>query len=395
VDDLRSRLRAGTLTVELLKPGSDGVLRAGDRCLTRDELRAEAEQVAGGLRAFGAMPGERVAIYAASSLDWVIAYLAALRAGAVVIPINPEYQAAEAEHIAHDAEPLLIIADVKREQIAAKLGGTTFIGLGSLPRDDPPPMPELSPDSPATIIYTSGTTGRPKGALLDHGNLLAQGRGAIQVWRWSPRDILVHSLPLFHLHGLGMGLIGTLLSGASATLVPFTPGGVIEELTREDAGRGTMFFGVPAMYQRLCVWLVEHPADLSEVRLFVSGSAPLPPELFDRCVRLLGQAPVERYGSTEGGITVSNPYDGQRQPGRVGLPLPGVELMLGEQGEVLLKGGQVFKGYWRNDGGRLHARRLVSDRRHRWDCRRRYARYPRSYQRADHLGGFQRVSARS
>jgi malonyl-CoA/methylmalonyl-CoA synthetase len=156
--------------------------------------------------------------------------------------------------------------------------------------------------------------------------------------------MLVHALPLFHLHGLGMGLHGTLLSGGSAVLVPFAPEDVVRELTHG----GTMFFGVPSMYQRLCDWLDEHPTDLSRVRVFVCGSAPLPPALFERCARLLGQPPVERYGITEGGIVVTNPYDGPRRPGRVGYPFPGVEVELGELDEVLLKGGQVFKGYWRN-----------------------------------------------
>src|SRR5260370_3975835 len=210
-------------------------------------------------------------------------------------------------------------------------------------------MPGLTPDSPAAILYTSGTTGRPKGAVLDHGGLLAQARGAIEMWRWTSRDILVHALPLFHLHGLGMGLHGTLLSGGSATLIQFSPKGVVAELTRNDAARGTMFFGVPAMYQRLCDWLDEHPTDLAHVRLFVSGSAPLPPALFERCERLLGQAPVERYGITEGGIVVTNPYEGPRQDGRVGVPFPGEEVKLGEKHEGLLKGGQVFRGYWRNE----------------------------------------------
>jgi len=209
-------------------------------------------------------------------------------------------------------------------------------------------MPALTPESPAVILYTSGTTGRPKGAVLDHGGLLAQARGAIEAWRWTARDTLVHALPLFHLHGLGMGLHGTLLSGGKATMVAFSPEAVVAELTRHDADRGSMFFGVPAMYQRLCDWLDAHPTDLSHVRLFVSGSAPLPPALFERCKRLFGQPPVERYGITEGGIVVSNPYDGPRQPGRVGLPFPGVEVKLGDHDEVLLKGGQVFKGYWRN-----------------------------------------------
>jgi malonyl-CoA/methylmalonyl-CoA synthetase len=311
--------------------------------VTRDELRQAAGEVAGGLRAHGVEPGDRVAVYAANSLEWVTGYLAVQRAGAVAVMMNPDYHSAEAEHILRDSEPAVVIADAPRREIAGKLGFKS-IPVEDLPRDEEPPMPALTPESPAAILYTSGTTGRPKGALIDHGNFLAQGRGAIEVWRWTDKDTLVHALPLFHLHGLGMGLHGTLLSGARAVLVPFTPENVVRELT----GAGTMLFGVPSMYQRLCEWLDENPTDLSDVRVFVCGSAPLPPALFERCARLLGQAPVERYGITEGGIVVTNPYDGPRQPGRVGYPFPGVEVKLGELDEVLLKGGQVFKGYWRN-----------------------------------------------
>src|SRR5256885_9608259 len=134
-------------------------------------------------------------------------------------------------------------------------------------------MPALTPESAAAILYTSGTTGRPKGALLDHGNFLAQGRGAIEVWRWMSRDVLVHALPLFHLHGLGMGLHGTLLSGGSAALVPFTPGEAVHELTQG----GAMFFGLPPTYQRLCDWLAGHPTDPPPPRLVVFRSAARPP----------------------------------------------------------------------------------------------------------------------
>lgn len=347
IEALRESLRAGTLPEALLRPGRDIVLRAGSRQLTRDQLREQADHVAGGLAAQGVKTADRIGIYAASSLDWVIAYLGIQRVGGVVVPMNPEYHAAEAEHILRDSEPRFVIADASRAEIANRLE-FAVLSLDDLPRGDAPPMPALTPDSPAAILYTSGTTGRPKGAVIDHGAFLAQGRGAIEVWRWTPHDNLIHALPLFHLHGLGMGLHGTLLCGASATLIPFTPAGAIAELTRGDSECGTMFFGVPSMYQRLCDWLDEHPADLSGVRVFVCGSAPLPPALFERCTKLLGQRPVERYGITEGGIVVTNPYDGPRQPGRVGFPFPGVEVKLGDMDEVLLKGGQVFKGYWRN-----------------------------------------------
>ncbi|TME70546.1 MAG: AMP-dependent synthetase, partial [Chloroflexi bacterium] len=340
---LRRRLRAGTLPDALLPPGRDVVLRLGGRNVTRDELRTEAEQVAGGLRGLGIATGDRVALYAANSLEWIAAYLGVQRAGGCVVLMNPDYHSAEAQHILGDSEPALVIADQQRAQIVTNLGLRT-VPVEDLPRGPVPPMPPIDSQSPAAILYTSGTTGRPKGAVIDHGNFLAQGRGALEVWRWTSRDVLVHALPLFHLHGLGMGLHGTLLSGGSAVLVPFTPEKVMHELTHG----GTMFFGVPSMYQRLCDWLEQHPTDLSHVRVFVCGSAPLPPALFERCTRLLGQAPVERYGITEGGIVVTNPYDGPRQPGRVGHPFPGVEVRLGELDEVLIKGGQVFTGYWRN-----------------------------------------------
>jgi malonyl-CoA/methylmalonyl-CoA synthetase len=340
---LRQKLRAGSLPAELLKPGGGMVLRSDGHELNRDQLRAQAGEVAGGLTRFGVRPGDRVAIYAANSLDWVVGYLGVQRAGCCAVMMNPDYHSAEAEHILRDSDPALVIADGPRAEITRKLGFRT-VALEDLPHGEAPPMPQLGPDSPAAILYTSGTTGRPKGALLDHGNLLAQARGALEVWRWTAQDTLVHALPLFHLHGLGMGLHGTLLSGGSAILIPFTPDAVVRELTHG----GTMFFGVPSMYQRLCEWLDENPTDLSSVRVFVCGSAPLPPALFERCARLLGQPPVERYGITEGGIVVTNPYDGPRQPGRVGRPFPGVEVKLGELDEVLLKGGQVFNGYWRN-----------------------------------------------
>jgi len=175
--------------------------------------------------------------------------------------------------------------------------------------------------------------------------MLAQARGVVEAWRWEESDRLVHALPLFHVHGLGIAFHGALVAGASVTMIPFRAAAVVAELQRD----GTMFFGVPAMYHLLVEHLEQQPADLKHVRLFVAGSAPLPPALFERAEQALGQKVLERYGITEGGIVVSNPFDGPRQPGRVGYPLPGVEVRLGEQSEVLLRGGQVFSGYWRNE----------------------------------------------
>ncbi len=336
LDEVRHRLREGNLPEALLAPGTGTIAGLG-----RAELRERSAAVAGGLAKVGVRQGDRVGLYAANSVEWILAHLGGLRLGAVMVPFNPAYRAAEVEHILGDSDPVLVVADAER---APLVEGRPVVLLGDLPLDEPPRLPRLDAESPALIIYTSGTTGRPKGALLDHGNLLAQTRGAIEAWRWTAADRLVHALPLFHLHGLAMGLHGSLLTGCDMTLIAFDPARVVAELE----GGGSLFFGVPAMYQRLCAHLERHPADLAHVRLFVSGSAPLPPELFGHCERLLGQPPLERYGITEGGIVVSNPYDGPRRPGRVGYPFAGVEVRLGEADEIQLKGGQVFTGYWRN-----------------------------------------------
>lgn len=346
---LYEKLRNGTLTEQLLRVGDEVVLRSGDGHLTRTQLRNRAEGVAGGLARNGVRSGDRVALHAANSLDWVAAYLGVLRAGACAVMINPAYQASELQHIIRDADPVIVIADRVRADTASGLGIRVEL-VDELDLVAPPETPTPILESPAAILYTSGTTGRPKGAMLDHGNLLAQAHGVVKSWRWTSSDVLVHALPLFHLHGLGVGLYGTLLGGGSATLISFTPEAVTEELTREDANRGTMFFGVPVMYLRLCDCLEKHPRDLSHVRLFVSGSAPLTPALFERCTRLLGQPPLERYGTTESGVVVGNPYQRRsRRPGRIGYPFPGVEVKLGESNELLVKGRQVFSGYWRNE----------------------------------------------
>jgi len=349
-EDCRRVLRQGTLAKALFRGGEAPALRVGDQWESHDSLRRQADRVAAGLYALGARPGSRICLYAANSRSWVLAYLGARRLGAVVNPCNPAYREGELAHILGDSKPMLVLADQERLPLveAARAQApsiTSVLDIEDLPEGDESP-PELSLDSksPAVIIYTSGTTGRPKGALLDHGNLLAQTRGVIEAWRWTAADRLVLALPLFHVHGLAIGLHGTLLSGGSAVLIRFSPEAVVHELLHG----GTMFFGVPAMYQRLVEYLEEQPMDLSRVRLFVAGSAPLPPALFERAQRVLGQPVLERYGITEGGIAVSNPYDGPRQAGRVGYPLPGVEARLGEGDEVLLRGGQVFSGYLEN-----------------------------------------------
>ena len=222
-----------------------------------------------------------------------------------------------------------------------------------LPDGDPPPLDSAGPGDPALLCYTSGTTGAPKGAVLAHGNLLASAEALRLAWRWEPDDRLVLALPLFHIHGLGVGLHGTLLAGASAVLLPRFEAGAVLDAARDH--QATLFFGVPTMYARLAA--SPRAAELGRLRLCVSGSAPLPPTVFERLAERAGQRVLERYGMTETIMNVSNPYDGERRPGTVGLPLPGVELRLagGDQGEVLLRGPNVFSGYWGNPAATAEA----------------------------------------
>src|SRR5256884_1919914 len=353
----RRFLRRGNLAEALLRGGSGPALVAGDLALSHDELRAAAGQAASRLQQAGLTQGRHVAMFAENSGAWIISYLGLELLGATVVGMNPAFKAAEAKQFRTDSEAAAVLVDAGRQalidtlrpRLAALRTSARVEEIGS-----PPPRPSaasgggsvssLGPESPALLLYTSGTTGRPKGALLDHGNLLAQARGVVEAWRWTAADRLVLALPLFHVHGLAIALNGSLVAGGCAALVPFSP----ETVVRELQARGTMFFRVPAMYQRLSDYLEKNPADLRHVRLFVAGSAPLPAALFARCERILGQPVLERYGITEGGIVVSNPFDGPRQPGRVGYPLPGVEVGLGDQDEGPLEGGQVFKGYWHN-----------------------------------------------
>jgi malonyl-CoA/methylmalonyl-CoA synthetase len=193
------------------------------------------------------------------------------------------------------------------------------------------------------ICYTSGTTGRPKGAVLSHANCLASAEALRIAWRWSENDRLLLALPLFHMHGLGVGLHGTLYTGGSAVLLPdFRPD---EILTGVDTYQASLFFGVPTMYHRLA--RDPRVRALASLRLCVSGSAPLPATLHEEIEKATGQRVLERYGMTETLMLVSNPYAGERRPGSVGWPLPGVELRLeGEPAEIQVRGPNVFEGYW-------------------------------------------------
>jgi malonyl-CoA/methylmalonyl-CoA synthetase len=312
------------------------------------ELEAATRQVAGRLQGAGLIPGDRMLFSAASSLELVIAHVAALRAGIVVVPANTAYGERELAHVVRDARPKAALLDDRERagwvEDAAQSGGMLVLAPEvELPDHPADGLDAAAPGDPGLIGYTSGTTGAPKGAVLSQGNLLAGVESVRVAWRWTASDRLVLTLPLFHVHGLCVGLHGTLLAGASAVLLPrFDPNAVLDAAGEHDA---SLFFGVPTMYHRFA--RSSRARELERLRLCVSGSAPLSAELHRALAERAGQRVLERYGMTETLMNVSNPYEGERRPGSVGLPLPGVELRLSDDdGEILLRGPNVFGGYW-------------------------------------------------
>jgi malonyl-CoA/methylmalonyl-CoA synthetase len=311
------------------------------------ELEEATRRVAGRLQGAGLRPGDRMLFSADSSLELVIAHVAALRCGIVVVPANTAYRQRELSHIMADARPraALVDGDERARWLHTADADVLLVGPDiDLPDRDPDGLDMASAQAPALIGYTSGTTGNPKGAVLSHGNLLAGSEAVRLAWRWRPEDRLVLALPLFHMHGLGVGLHGTLLAGGSAVMLPrFDVDAVLDAARDNDA---SLLFGVPTMYHRLAQ--SPRAGELARFRLCVSGSAPLPAELHRALGERAGQQVLERYGMTETLMLVSNPYDGERRAGTVGFPLPGVELRLseGETGEIQVRGPNVFAGYW-------------------------------------------------
>ena len=314
--------------------------------LTNSELDRRSRQIAGRFAGAGLRAGDRIVMSAATSVELVVAHVAALRLGLVVVPVNGAYTGREIGHIVDDSAPAAYVVDANRlEQFgdAASDGSVVTTPAVDLPDADVPTLDDAASDDVALLCYTSGTTGAPKGAMLTHGNALASAEALRLAWRWTERDRLVLALPLFHVHGLGVGLHGTLLAGGSAVLLPrFDTDAVFDAARDHDA---SLFFGVPTMYARLAS--SARVAELARLRLCVSGSAPLPASLHEELLARAGVVVLERYGMTETLMNVSNPYDGERRAGTVGFPLPGVEVRLDEpSGEILLRGPNVFPGYW-------------------------------------------------
>jgi malonyl-CoA/methylmalonyl-CoA synthetase len=335
------------------------------RIWTYAELHAAAGRVANALTEVGVKPGDRVAAQVEKSPMGLVLYLASLRAGAVFLPLNTAYTPAEVGYFLGDAEPSLVVSDPAAGEALKPLASEASFftldaeGRGSLTDAADLRQPDFdtvarNTDDLAAIVYTSGTTGRSKGAMLSHGNLLSNARTLVEAWRFSQDDVLLHALPIFHVHGLFVATNTTLCAGASMIVLPkFDPHEVTGLLPR-----ASVLMGVPTFYTRLlaCPALTRQAA--SRIRLFVSGSAPLLAETHRAFEARTGQAILERYGMTETGMNTSNPYEGPRIAGTVGPPLPGVEVRItspengrelarGEIGIIEVRGPNVFQGYWR------------------------------------------------
>jgi malonyl-CoA/methylmalonyl-CoA synthetase len=328
-------------------------------------------------------PGERVALFLENSPEFVIAYLGVQYAHGVVVLVNTAYRQVELSHILTDSEaricvtgaagaaelaPLkpglatlerLITVEPPGAPLPPSLRGEAFDTLLAEPIEPARPMPLPASTQLAVLGYTSGTTGRSKGAMLRQSHLLSNIRAVTQAWRWTAEDRLLLALPLFHTHGLMVGLHGTLSTGASVDLRRRFVASETLEALRDDPSL-TMFFGVPTMYGRLLEESRRTGLRPRPLRLMVSGSAPLSPQLFRDIEAEFGQRILERYGMTETIMNTTNPYDGERRPGTVGMPFPGQEARVvdvrtrkpvpdGELGEIEVRGPHVFAGYWRRD----------------------------------------------
>ncbi|WP_328612287.1 acyl-CoA synthetase [Amycolatopsis sp. NBC_00345] len=329
--------------------GSDTeALRFGELALSYTQLGAVAGALAREL------PGDRVAVWATSTLHTSVAVVAALLAGVPAVPVNPKIGERELAHILADSKPALVLAEPGAE-LPAGLAGLPRLDV-TLEGDGPVPTAEPDPEAPALIVYTSGTTGPPKGVVLPRRAISSTLDALEDAWEWSAEDVLVHALPLFHVHGLILGILGPLRRGGSVRhLGRFSTEGVAREL----ANGATMMFGVPTMYHRIAE-AVATDSDLSTAlrgaRLLVSGSAALPVHDHQRITAATGQQVVERYGMTETLMNTSVRADGERKPGTVGVPLAGVDLRLVDDagaeitdletvGEIQVRGPNLFTEY--------------------------------------------------
>lgn len=337
------------------------------RTLSWRDLDAGVARLAQLLAGLGLEAGARVAVQVEKSPEALLLYLATLRAGYVYLPLNTAYREAEIGYFLGDAEPGVVVCDPAAQDwvrpLARKAGSRWLFTLDARGRgtlmDAARPLPthfdtvDRSEEDLAAILYTSGTTGRSKGAMLTHGNLASNADVLKTAWQWRPGDVLLHALPIFHVHGLFVACHGALLNGSKMIWLPkFDPAEVVKRLPF-----ATVFMGVPTMYVRLLADPALDRELCGSMRLFISGSAPLLMETFNAFRERTGHTILERYGMSETVMLTSNPYDEPRLGGTVGRPLPGVSVRIvddagapcptGAIGHIQVKGPNVFKGYWR------------------------------------------------
>ncbi|MER9941350.1 malonyl-CoA synthase [Mesorhizobium sp. M0092] len=357
-DAFRARMPAPE---RLLMETEDG------RSISYGETLARSAQLAHALSQLGVEAGDRVAVQVEKSPEAIFLYLACLRAGAIFLPLNTAYTLTELDYFFRDAEPRLVVCDPARAgeigalaQTSGAAGATLGSkGEGSLTDRASEAAVDFhdvarGPDDLAAILYTSGTTGRSKGAMLSHENLASNARVLVDLWRFTAADVLIHALPVFHTHGLFVATNVVLMAGASMLFeTKFDPTRIVSLLPR-----ATALMGVPTFYVRLLQQDGLNRQAAKNIRVFISGSAPLLAETHRAWRERTGHAILERYGMTETNMNTSNPYEGERRAGTVGFPLPGVCLRIsdpdggetlarGEVGMIEVKGPNVFCGYWR------------------------------------------------
>ena len=329
------------------------------------QMRGLVEALAGALTARGVAPGDRVAVKVEKSPEAIALYLATLQVGAIFLPLNPAYTGAEIDYFIGDAAPRLFVCDPATQGAHAHRAGPA-LSVETLGPDGQGTLTDLAanvparqdvhpcgPDDRAAILYTSGTTGRSKGAVLTHGNLMSNTEALLDHWQFTANDRLIHALPIFHTHGLFVAANMALVAGA--TMIFLTKFDADQAIDLMD--RATVLMGVPTFYTRLLKSPRLDRQTTAGMRLFVSGSAPLLAEDHRAFTEKTGQMILERYGMTETCMITSNPYDGERIAGAVGMALPGIEVRItdretgapvapGEIGLIEVKGPNVFEGYW-------------------------------------------------
>ena len=332
---------------------------------TYGQLGAQLAATTEYLRALGLRVGDRLALQLPKGLSSILLHWSALRLGAISLPLNPAYPRAELAYYLRDAGARFFFrsadmppcpADLPELERAFTIAPDHIEAATPYPTESFPTAPQPLPEQPAVMIYTSGTTGRPKGAVLTHRNLAANTASLHEAWGWRREDVLLHVLPLFHVHGLFVALQGALYAGAEARIRRRFDAGVT--LSDLNSGEYSVFMAVPAIHARL----LEHPdagaSDFRQLRLMTSGSDRLPDAVFAQFEKRFGYRLLERYGMTETGMNLSNPFHGERRRGSVGLPLPGVAARVvaresgatltdGSVGELQIRGAHVFGGYWR------------------------------------------------